>query len=585
MPKKIRQKMRWKNVDIKQKRKVVLRCLCLTSLTLMVNLLIPATILTGEAEALNCPNVKIIFARGSGEERWKDQNYLNFKSEIEEKLKLTDLSYKFEDLDYPAISVANPLTLLTTFIGGGEAYEFGASIMTGVSKLTAEVTSPSCPNTKYVIGGYSQGAIVVSKAIQYLDADKIIYAATFGDPKLYLPEGAGAIPAACKGQNLSNYRIYVPDCRAYSGLLGGYNPYQPTEYIDKLGTWCNKGDFFCSSHLSMRDHTSYVADNIYGDASKHIFDKITRAFGIENTFVSLHDTAILIDSTGSMASLIDGYKTEALRLAKKTLESGGRVALYDYRDIADDYEPHERCNFETCTLETFQAGLDNITVDGGGDTPESLLSAGLHVMNKLNWNYGSTKSVVVLTDADYHEPDIDGTTFDDVVALSKSIDPVNFYFIVPDIIMEYYTALAAATDGQVVPSISDLSILTDTIIARYDSLPRVEEDSSDTGVLPEIMDADFGKNSDTSVKVTWNSTGGRTLVVLNDYILGVTESDSIIIQDIDFEKENTVTLVPLSDTRRGVGADLTIPSEGRGGFNVPVGVSVGVPKVPNAGRR
>ena len=81
----------------------------------------------------------------------------------------------------------------------------------------------------------------------------------------------------------------MPDCRAYSGLLGGYNPYQPTEYMDKLGTWCNKADFFCSSYLSMKDHTSYVVDNIYTDASKHIFDKIVTAFGIENQYISLHD--------------------------------------------------------------------------------------------------------------------------------------------------------------------------------------------------------------------------------------------------------------------------------------------------------
>lgn len=555
-------------------KNIKFKYLVLGGLMVVANLMMPAMNLVKNAGATGCPDLKIIFARGSGEKRWKDQNYLTFKKEVENKLKLTELSYEFDDLDYPAIDVGNPLTLLTTFISGGEAYDFGASIQAGLKEVVKEVGA--CKNTKYVLAGYSQGAMVVSKAIQYLDADKIIYAATFGDPKLYLPEGAGAVPAACSGQNLSNYRIYVPDCRAYSGMLGGYNPYQPTEYIDKLGTWCNKGDFFCSSYLSMKDHTSYVADNIYADASKHIFDKITKAFGIENTFVSLHDTAILIDSTGSMSSLINTYKAEALRLAKKTLEGGGRVALFDYRDLSSGYTPKERCNFETCTLESFQAGLDQISVDGGGDRAESMLSAGLHVMKSLNWNYGSTKSVVVLTDADYHEPDIDGTTFNDVVELSKSIDPVNFYFVVPEWIMEYYADLALATDGQVVSAAGDLALLTDTIIARYDSLPRVEE-VDDLGTLPEILNANFEKKSETSIKITWDNTGGKTLVALNDYVLGVTEADSIVIEDIDFGKENTVTLVPLSETRRGIGVELTIPSEGRGGVKIP--------KVPNAGRQ
>ena len=257
------------------------------------------------------------------------------------------------------------------------------------------------------------------------------------------------------------------------------------------------------------------------------------------------------------------------------------MALYDYRDVADKYEPYQRCNFETCTLESFKAGLDEIAVDGGGDTPESLLSAGLHVMKELDWKYGSTKSVVVLTDANYHDPDLDGTTFTDVVNLSKSIDPVNFYFVVSDEVMEHYEDLAAATGGGVVSSTSDLSLLTDTIIARYDSLPRVEESSEDIEILPEILDSGFEWISDSSVRLSWATTGMRTMVALNDYVLGVTEENSIVLENLDFDTENIVTLIPLSDTRRGIGTDLNILSGGRGDF----AVSASVPKVPNAGKR
>lgn len=582
MPKKIRQKIRWLNINFKQKKKGFLRCFLLSSLLLMANLLMPAMVLTQEAEAVSCPDVKIIFARGSGEERWTDQSYLSFKKELKSKLESTNISYEFEDLNYPAINVGNPLTLLTTFVSGGEAYEFGNSVNIGVKNLASEVNNSSCPNTKYVIGGYSQGAMVISKAIHYISADKVLYAATFGDPKLYLPEGAGAVPAACKGQNLSEYRIYVPDCRAYSGLLGGYQPYQPENWAGKLGTWCNKKDIFCSSYLSIKDHTSYVTDEIYADASKHVFDKITKAFEIENTYVSLHDTAILIDSTISMGSMIEKYKTEALRLAKETLESGGRVALYDYRDMREGYIPHERCNFETCTLETFQAGLDEIETDGGGgDSAESLLPAGIHVMKKLNWNYGSTKSVVVLTDANYHDPDIDGTSFNDVVNLSKSIDPVNFYFVVPRGTMIYYTDLAAATDGGVVSIDSDLSSLTDMIITRFDSLPRVEEKNENV-ILPEISDVKWEKISPNRAKLTWENTGTKTLVVLNDLILGLTDTNEIILDNLDWSTENIVTLVPLSETRRGLSTTINMADER--GVNSGYG-SLPIPKAPNTGKQ
>ncbi len=534
----------------------------------------------GEAKAAECPDVKIIFARGSGEKRETDQNYLDFKREMTDKLALTHLDYAFYDLDYPAISVANPLTLITTFVSGGEAYDFGDSVTNGVMGLVREVNNSSCPSTKYVLAGYSQGAMVVSKALRYLDPNKIIYAATFGDPKLYLPEGQGAVPPACSGQNLSNYRIYVPDCRAYSGMLGGYNPYQTASYIDKLGTWCNKADFFCSSHLSMRDHTSYVADEIYAEASKTIFDKIVQAFGIPNRYISMHDTAILIDSTGSMGSLINKYKSEALELARQTLGNGGRVALYDYRDVRDGYEPQERCNFDTCTLETFEAGLREIEVDGGGDEPESVLSASFHIMQKLSWKYGATKSVVILTDATYHSPDIDGVTFDKVVALSKSIDPVNFYIITPGYHMDTYSSLAEATDGAVVNSTSDLSILTGSIMSRFDSLPRVEENLETNEETPTIGRTSSVWLSETEAKVSWDTDGKRTLVALNDYVLGVAETNSIVLTGLNRDASNKVFLVPLGENVRGEGVEVDLEL-GQGELKVE---GVTIPKAPNTGR-
>ena len=243
-------------------------------------------------QAESCPDVRIIFVRGSGAKQNTSDDYLNYKSTIEEKLKTVDLSYEFLDLDYPAVGVGidNLEVTAGAYFGSGDAYEFGNSVNAGVERLKHVVNS-TCTNTKYVIGGYSQGAMVVSKSLGSLIPERVIYAATFGDPKIYLPEGAGLIPAACMGKNLSDYRMYVPDCLAYKGLLGAYVPYELEAYVGKLGTWCNKHDLFCSSHFSISDHVSYVSENLYEDASRVIFDKITKHFGIENNLTSPHDTA------------------------------------------------------------------------------------------------------------------------------------------------------------------------------------------------------------------------------------------------------------------------------------------------------
>lgn len=550
--------------------------------------------------AASCPELRVVFARGSGGEPYTDQNFVSFKDTIETKLKTTDLSYEFIDLDYPAVSIGidNLSTTAGAFFGAGDAYEFGASVDTGVRMLHRMINGAKCPNTKYIIGGYSQGAMVVSKSIGSLNADRLIYAATFGDPKIYLPEGQGIMPAACMGGKLSDYRMYVPDCQAYKGMLGAYIPYEPDAFIGKVGTWCNKRDIFCSSHLSISDHVAYVSDNLYEDASRVIFNKITEKFGKENKVTSPHDTAILIDSTGSMSSMISAYKEEALRLARETLESGGRVALYDYRDLGDPYTPVQHCDFNTCTMEIIESELDNLAVNNGGDTPESLLSGSFKVMTDLEWHYGSTKSLVVLTDANFLSPDRDGMTFDEVVAMSKSIDPVNFYIITNPIYADAYAELAAATDGKVVTDFNELNLLTDYIMERYDSLPRVEE--TPVAELPTITVNNVRQDGkgEKIIDFTLGNGGIKVLVALNDAVLGITDvpdgTGTVYLSGLNKDAENVLTLVPLGDDVRSEGAeiDLTVNSisHGKGSADKTAttsgsGVVINLPKAPNTGKR
>lgn len=599
MPTKLREKS--KSVSKGRAQKVRLKSAGGKGGKIKIKYLVAALALVGSVlprlsvQAESCPDVRIVFARGSGGERWTDPNYLEYKNTIESKLATTSLNYEFIDLDYPAVGVGadNLSVTVGALFGAGDAYEFGDSVNTGVKNLAKMVNSASCPGTKYALGGYSQGAMVVSKALGSLNADRIIYAATFGDPKIYLPEGKGLMPAACRGENLSDYRMYVPDCQAYKGLLGSYIPYEPEALVGKVGTWCNKRDIFCSSRLSISDHVGYVADNLYEDASRVVFDKITKTFGIENKVSSPHDTAFLIDSTGSMSSMIDSYKTEALRLATETLNSGGRVALYDYRDLKDPYMPVEHCNFETCTLEIFENELATIRANGGGDTPESLLSASFHTMQSLNWKYGATKSLVVLTDANFLSPDRDGMTFDEVVRLSKTIDPVNFYIITKSAYGSDYTELASRTDGRVVTNFDELSLLTDYIIERYDTLPRVEESEPLAQPSLEVKEVTA---VDGGAKIIFETDGTRTLAALNDTILGITEENEITISGLDIVVENILRLVPLGDDVRGEGVDVNLAGYGgvierndnTNSSDITVvlnGAEIILPKAPNTGKR
>lgn len=533
----------------------------------MLVMSLPVRALASEAD---CKDIEFVFIRGSGETKDYGESYQAFKESLSEKMSAISLTTNFRDLDYPAVSVAEIGTLVSAFFSGGDSGNFGDSVNAGVTELK-RVVNTTCPDSKFVLAGYSQGAMVISKTLSELNADKVIYAATFGDPKLFLPEGETSlfnpVPAACYNRDLSDYRRYVPDCFAYEGILGSYRPYEPEAFVDKLGTWCNDKDIMCSNFFSsnIRDHVSYVADGLYEDASRYIFDKITKAFHIENTYYSPHDTAILIDSTGSMYPFIERYKERAIDFATQTFNKGGRVALYDYRDLKELYEPRQHCDFETCTPEIFASELDKITAVGGGDAPESLLSAAFHTMSELEWQQGATKSLIVLTDTGYHLPDIDGIDLGDVVTLSRHIDPVNIYVVTEPENSSHYIEITEQTDGRVILSTEEFSLVADEIHARFDSLPRVNVDTN-TPEKPIISIKDSWLDEAGQVHISFETDAVEVAVILNDAILGSTTEHEIILSDLNQSHENSLRLVPLSNTTRGDAAEIDLNIFGdRGG--------------------
>lgn len=448
------------------------------------------------AQSNNCDDVRFIFARGSGEalggpsmSAWRDE----IISTIGETT--TNLNYSFYELgsrpqndhQYPAVAVSDSLSgyvnLVGAYFSGGEAFRFGASVQEGINELRAYITnvSKTCPQTRFVLGGYSQGAMVLSASLSSLDASKIIHVSTFGDPKLYLPEGKstflGVIPKtpdACRGVNLSPYRVSVPDCRAYEGVLGSYRPYQPAAYAGKLGTWCNEKDIMCSSGASISDHTSYVSSNLYRDAAVVIAKKLSRAFpgsihwdeAVKN---AKHNVAFVIDTTLSMGGAINRYRNEAKTLAARVKADGGSVALFEYRDLNEGFKTRQLCDF-SCDVSQFNHQINSLVVSGGGsDIVESALSAILTAMNNLDWQSGATKSIVLFTDAGYHIPDYDGTTFEDVVQRSLEIDPVNIFVVSPRSgnVNPQHQKLADATSGQVFAlGDTELTFMTNTILSR-----------------------------------------------------------------------------------------------------------------------
>lgn len=175
-------------------------------------------------------------------------------------------SYRVTDLDYPAVSVASPLNALGAKLGAGKAFAFGRSVETGVNNLRSYYRGvmKNCSSTKWVLGGYSQGALVMAQAVESLAPSKVVYVGLFGDPWTNLPEGKGLLPKACYGKKLSSYRVYVPYCGTHTGSLGARSPYVASGFTGEYGLWCNKNDYICGSSRRLSDnagHTKYAQKN------------------------------------------------------------------------------------------------------------------------------------------------------------------------------------------------------------------------------------------------------------------------------------------------------------------------------------
>lgn len=442
---------------------------------------------TPTAYASGCDDVKIIFARGSGESL-NDRSYQAWQTELTKQLKTSTLHYSFYELgstsqagyQYPATAVSGDfwgyVNLVGAAISGGAAFAFGESVRQGMNELKNYIVSVSafCPRTKFVLGGYSQGAMILSQSLKDIPADKIIYVATFGDPKLYLPEGNNRdgiwrkVPDACRGKNLSNYRAHVPDCHAFEGVLGSQRPYQTQAYHDKIGTWCNASDIMCSSGMSIDDHTAYIAEDLYSDASRKIYQALYDNFHYafpNGRSPSTHDVVFMLDGTGSMKDVMPEYRPELKNLAKQVFESGGRVAVYVYRDSIDSDTTYELCNFG-CSQADFERRLGLYVAMDGAEREESLLAGLYHAMDHLDWQWGATKSIVVVTDDWYRKVDYNNITLQTVVERSLSIDPVNVYVVGPKNIADYYSDLVTHTNGQFFDIAKDVATSTAQILER-----------------------------------------------------------------------------------------------------------------------
>lgn len=118
------------------------------------------------------------------------------------------------------------------------------------------------------------------------------------------------------------------------------------------------------------------------------------------------DVAVVIDSTSSMTSVLDAARDAVGGIVASiaTLVPKFRLAVVTYRDVKDEYVTRQ--SPFTASPWTAVHFLEGVKADGGGDAPEAVLEALKTALQRLVWNHGSKRVILLVGDAPPHAEDL-----------------------------------------------------------------------------------------------------------------------------------------------------------------------------------
>jgi cutinase len=186
------------------------------------------------AHADPCPNSEVVFARGTGEPAGLGGVGQAFVDALQSQL--PGQSIGVYPVNYPATN------------------DYVNSALAGASDAGAHVqnTLATCPNTKVVLGGYSQGAGVmdlVSNELPPQTADHVAAVALFGNPS-------------------SSYA---------NSLTNGQIPAVNAAYRPKTIDLCLPDDIICADGGNMVPHLLYVQNGMADQAATYVASRLRPA--------------------------------------------------------------------------------------------------------------------------------------------------------------------------------------------------------------------------------------------------------------------------------------------------------------------
>jgi hypothetical protein len=205
----------------------------------------PLVAIAAPASAQPCPDVEVVFARGTTEDPGVGPTGQAFVDAL--RARIGARSMAVYPVDYPA-TIDFPTAL------------------DGVRDASAhvEATAANCPNTKMVLGGFSQGAAVMG----FVTSNVIPDGAPDGVPNPMQADIANHVAAVAL--------FGKPNAR-FMGAIKQPQVNVGPAYASKTIDLCVPDDFVCSSGRDFNAHTQYAESGMVDEAATYTANRVLAA--------------------------------------------------------------------------------------------------------------------------------------------------------------------------------------------------------------------------------------------------------------------------------------------------------------------
>ena len=323
---------------------------------------------------------------------------------------------------YKAVAVDQEAEKGSAFLADSPVYNSswtGASAaLKAMSDFRYASSGRGCLTTKFVLVGYSQGAMA-ARAVAQMEPSLIGGVYGVGDP--WQQANATGVTGDGRG-GIGVFRAKGVGVGAKKDAFYGLD-FPKHSLCHAKDPVC---DFFgAAPKFDGGPHMNYFNGVEASSEAKALANIVSRYSSTPPTTTKALNVSFVVDTTGSMSPYIGDARANIEAISQNVLRTSpnSKFSLVEYKDYGDPFIAQTVVPL-TSDSAALANGIQGLTASGGGDYPESLFSGVVEGVRTLQGTTG-TSAVVILRDAPPHDPEPwSGLSNNSVQRILLGIDPV-----------------------------------------------------------------------------------------------------------------------------------------------------------------